>query len=272
MKLSRFIAPVACAALLFGAGTSVQAQQPAHASTLLGTSTRVELSCANVITSLAWWTRVGFLPVPQADERPDSMITVSDGQVTITLTKRSQPSPTLVFQHPDLRSLKDSLEALGSRLGVTVDGPSISEIRLASPNGVHLAVRSTSREPWRPHLADSNTMCGKLTELSIGTSGDITDELIFWERLGFAVKREGRAPYHYALLTDGTFTIGVHDQRDIPSLSLTYFAENMADRLDVLRASGVVLTQESITPEGRTGSAIATSPDGQRMMLFSGNQ
>ena len=206
MKLSRFIAPVACAALLFGAGTSVQAQQPAHASTLLGTSTRVELSCANVITSLAWWTRVGFLPVPQADERPDSMITVSDGQVTITLTKRSQPSPTLVFQHPDLRSLKDSLEALGSRLGVTVDGPSISEIRLASPNGVHLAVRSTSREPWRPHLADSNTMCGKLTELSIGTSGDITDELIFWERLGFAVKREGRAPYHYALLTDGTFT------------------------------------------------------------------
>ncbi len=270
MNLHRSITIAAVAFL--GASWIALAQPSAPSPTLLGSSSRIELACQDVITSLAWWTRMGFLPVPQANERPDSMITVSDGQVVLTLTKRSQPSPTLVFQHPDLRALKDTLEALGSRLGVTVDGPSISELRLASPNGVHMAVRSTTREPWRPHLADSNQLCGKLTELSIGTSGDMTDELIFWERLGFTVKREGRAPYHFALLTDGTFTIGVHDQRDIPSLSLTYFAQNMADRLDILRASGVVLTQESITAEGRTGSSIATSPDGQRVMLFSGNQ
>lgn len=263
----------AVVALMLACSTAqAQSEPPTPGKSLLGASSRLELSCANVITSLTWWTRLGFLPVPAGHERPDSIMTLSDGQALVTLTKRSQPSPTLVFVHPDLRWVQDTLTALGTRVEASVTGPALQEIRLISPNGIHLAVRSPSHEPWRPVTGDSNQMCGKLTELSIGTSGDATDEILFWERLGFTVKREGRTPYHFTLLTDGSVTVGIHEQRDIPSLSMTYFAENMADRLDVLRASGFTLSSESITAEGRTGSAILTSPDGQRLMLFRGNQ
>jgi len=268
MNLTRIIVVLALGATLFGHAV---AQTPATVgNSILGAPTRLVLSSKDVLSSLTWWSRLGFLPTG-APGRIDSAITLTDGQVMITLTKESLPSPIVMFSSPNIKQVKDTLDALGVSTTHDVKGPTYSEVRLVSPNGVHLAVRQRSDEPLMPVSGDSNRLCGKLTEFSIGT-GFLKRERTFWEMMEFTVKREGREPYPFALVTEGIITIGLHENRDIPTLSLTYFAENMAQRLENIRAAGIELSSEELTPEGSAGSAVLTSPEGQRVMLFNGRQ
>ena len=268
MRGIRFIA-VAIAALLLTTG--LQAQEPPKVgNSILGAPTRLVLSCKDVVSSLTWWSRLGFLPAG-APGRPDSAITLSDGQLMITLTKESLPSPIIMFSSPNIKQVKDTLDALGINTTFDVKGPTYGEVRLVSPNGVHLAVRPQADEPFLPVSGDSNRLCGKHTELSIGT-GYLKREQEFWSTLEYSVKREGTEPYPYALMTDGIATIGMHENRDIPTLSMTYFASDMAARLKNIQAAGIEMSDEQLTEQAKSGSAVLTSPDGQRVMLFQGDQ
>lgn len=268
MNLQRIIFCLIVATVCVG---TISAQTPTTVgNSILGAPTRLVLSSKDVLSSLTWWSRLGFLPTG-APTRIDSAVTLTDGQVVITLTKESLPSPIVMYSAPNIKKVKDTLDALGVSTTHDVKGPTYSEIRLVSPNGVHLAVRPRTDEPLMPVSGDSNRLCGKLTELSIGT-GFLKRERTFWEMIDLTVKREGREPYPFALMTDGILTIGLHENRDIPTLSLTYFAENMAQRLENIRAAGIELSSEELTPEGSAGSAVLTSPEGQRVMLFSGRQ
>lgn len=260
---------IAITALILVAGASAQ-DPPKIGNSILGAPTRLVLSCKDVVSSLTWWSRLGFLPAG-APGRPDSAITLTDGQMMITLTREILPTPVVVYSCPNIKQLKDSLDALGIKTTYDVKGPTFSEVRLVSPNGVHLAVRPQTSEPFLPVSGDSNRLCGKLTELSIGT-GFLKRERTFWEMLDFTVKREGREPYPYALMTDGIYTVGLHENRDIPTLSMTYFASNMADRLKNIRAAGIEMSDAELTESAKQGSAVITSPDGQRVMLFLGEQ
>lgn len=268
MRGIRFIAVVIAALMLT---TGLRAQDPPKVgNSVLGAPTRLVLSCKDVISSLTWWTRLGFLPAG-APGRPDSAITLTDGQMVITLTKESLPTPIVMFSSPNIKQLKDSLDALGISTTYDVQGPTYSEVRLVSPNGIHIAVRPQAAEPFLPVSGDSNRLCGKLTELSIGT-GFLKRERTFWETLEYTVKRDGREPYPYALMTDGIITIGLHENRDIPTLSMTYFASNMAERLKNIQAAGIEMSDAELTENAKQGSAVLTSPDGQRVMLFQGEQ
>lgn len=238
---------------------------------LLGVQTRLVLSCKNVIESLTWWSRIGFRPAGVASMRPDSVITLTDGQVTITLIKDPLPSPIMMFASSNIKTLKDSLDQLQIATTVDVKGPTLGEVRLVSPNGIHIAVRPATDEPIIPVPGDSNIICGKLTELSVGTSY-IKREVTFWEKLEFTTKRSGKEPYPYHLMTDGSTVIGMHENRDIPSLSLTYFAKDMRERIERIRKSGITFSEEIPGADGAVANVIMLSPEGTRVQLFEGEQ
>lgn len=252
------------------AQTQDAAPLPKQAS-LLGAQTRLVLSCKNVIESLTWWSRIGFRPAGVTSSRPDSVITLTDGQVTITLIKDPLPSPIMMFASANIKALKDSLDQLEIATTVDVKGPTLGEIRLVSPNGVHIAVRPGIDEPMIPMPGDSNMICGKLTELSVGTSY-IKREVTFWEKLNFTTKRSGKEPYPFHLLTDGSTVVGLHENRDIPTLSLTYFAKDMRERIDRLRKSGITFSEEIPAADGAVANVIMLSPEGTRVQLFEGEQ
>jgi hypothetical protein len=265
------VAMTLCIVLNVPTASAQASNGPSIGNSLLGTPTRLVLSCKDVITSLTWWSRLGFLPAPIPVGRPDSAITLTDGQLVITLTKESLPSPIIMYSCPRMKALKDTLDKLKINTTYDVEGPTYSEIRLVSPNGIHIAVRSAEGEPIIPVTGDSNRLCGKNTELSIGT-GYLKREQKFWEDLGYKVKRAGSAPYNFALITDGVHTLGLHENRDIQILTITYFAENMGDRIKSIQAAGITLDDESLTPEGRMDSGMLTSPEGSRVFLFKGSQ
>ena len=166
--MNRFTRLLPLALALFMAVPAMS--QPETGKSLLGTPTRLVLSCKNVVTSLTWWTRLGFLPVAENPGSADSAITLTDGQLNITLTKEVLPSPIVMFRSESIKDLKDTLDALEVPTTHDVEGPTYREIRLLSPNGIHVAVRSASAESYVPVSGDSNRLCGKNTELSIGRS------------------------------------------------------------------------------------------------------
>jgi predicted lactoylglutathione lyase len=269
MKMRCFL--VLSVSLIVSIAAHAQHTQHVAKGSLLGTPTRLVMSCKDIIKSMSWWTKLGFNPVPGIAMHPDSALSLTDGQVIITLVKESLPSPILMFSSSRIKDLRDTLAANNINTTFDLKGPSLGEIRLLSPNGVYIAVRPVTDEPVKPVSGDSNIICGRVTEFSIGTS-TLKPEREYWEHLGFTIKRTATIPYPYALMTDGSIVVGLHENRDIPTLTITYFAEDMVDRIDRLRKSGVEITEELADPSGKLANGRVISPDGQIVFLFNGSQ
>ena len=240
-------------------------------SNILGRYTRVVMSSSDVIRSMMWWARLGFTPAVANGERPDSAMTMTDGQLFITLVKTSQPSPALMFRAPNMLKLSDTLKELAVPIVSDVKGPTLGEIRLKSPNAVYVAIRPEQDEPLLTPTGVLNPICGRITELSIGT-GYLKIEVAFWEMLGFVVARGSKDPYSYAVMRDNHVQIGLHEERDIETLALTYFSMDMPERIDRLKKSGMAISEEILSPDGHLGNIILTSPDGQLVYMFEGDQ
>lgn len=238
---------------------------------LLGRYTRLVMSSTDVIRSMAWWARMGFNPVPGKVERLDSSLTLTDGQIFITLVKTLQPSPVMMFRAPNMLRLKDTLTALGIPVIGDVKGPTFGEVRLKSPNAVYFAVRSEADEPLLTPSGVLNPICGRVTELSIGAIY-LKTEVGFWDMLGFIKARGSNVPYPYSVMMDGHTQVGLHENRDIPTLAITYFSMDMPERIDRLKKSGIEITEEIPSPDGHLGNIILTSPDGQLVFMFEGDQ
>ena len=238
---------------------------------MLGNPTRLVLSCKDVIQSMAWWAKLGFTPTPGNTGRPDSAISLADGQIVITLVKDPLPTPILMFATPNIRMLKDSLDSLGIGVTYDVQGPTLGELRLLSPSGVHLAVRPSATERRTPTTGDSNIVCGKLTEISVSvTDFPLKKEVQYWTLLDFSERKVGTQPYPFSVITDGYINIGLHELRDIPSIGMTYFAPDMKDRIARLQKNGMTFIDEYKDSEGVLEHVYLASPDGQLVMLFNG--
>lgn len=257
-------------ALLMVAGLA-SASRAADGGSLLGTPVRLQLATKDHYAAMAWYARMGFVPVKTENPRPDSVLHLTDGQVVLSVVKANLPSPVVVFRCDNLKGLKDTLDALKIPCTYDLVGPSFSELRLASPNGVYIAVRSSAKEPAWTLTGQPNVVCGRMTEWSIGAAM-LGTERDWWTRLGFRIGRGGSSPYNYVIMTDGVANIGIHEQRDIPSLAITYFAPDMAERLDRLRKSGIVATEEIPGADGSVANGIFRSDDGQLLYLFQGEQ
>lgn len=248
----------------------VQAQSPLS-SVDLYTASRVELTSRDLLESLTWWARLGFSPIRRPGDRVDSALTLSDGQIVITLVKRSQPSPTLIFRTENIDAMKRDLEVLGFRRDIETEDTTIREIRLRSPNNVFVSIRDKNIETEIRPTAELNPVCGKLTELS--TAAEVLDvEQSWWSKLGFTVARGDAKPYPFVNMTSGFTEIGIHEARNIPSLTLTYFMPDMLQRIARLTNQGLEPSEVLPGLDSQVRNAVYVSPDGQVVYLFEGKR
>lgn len=237
----------------------------------LGSAVRLELASRDLLESLTWWARFGFSPIRRPGDRVDSALTMTDGQIVITLVKKSQPSPALIFRTEDLEKVKQDLDALGFRSDVDTQDKVIREIRLRSPNNVFVTIRNKRAEPEIRATTEKNPICGKLTELSTGATV-LGDEKDWWTKLGFSVLRGDKSPYPFVNMTSGFTEVGIHEGRAISSLAMTYFMPDMALRISRLKTQGLEPNDTAPGPDAILRNAIFVSPDGQLLYLFEGDR
>ncbi|MBU3678163.1 MAG: VOC family protein [Candidatus Kapabacteria bacterium] len=245
-------------------------QSPASKVDLFS-AVRIELTSRDLLESLTWWARLGFSPIRRPGDRVDSALTLTDGQVVITLVRKSQPSPALIFSVEDLEATKRALDGLGFRSDAATQDSTLREIRLRSPNSVFATIRPKKVETEIRPTTEMNPVCGKLTELS--TAAEVlSTERDWWSKLGFKVVRGDSIPYKYVNMTSGFTEIGIHQGRDVPSLTLTYFMPDMVQRINRLSNQGLEPAEVVPGIDNQVRNAVYVSPDGQVVYLFEGKR
>jgi hypothetical protein len=251
----------------FSDSTLVERPPAERAASIIGQHTRLVMSSKDLLQSMAWWTRMGFTPRKLAGERADSAITLSDGQVTITLVSASQPSPIIAYRCANLSRLKEQLDSLLIGVNVDLQGPTYRELRFRSPGGVHVAARLAAIEPDIAPTKEPNPLCGELKEYSTSVAS-VTQEKQWWADLGFAPTKQATKPYPFVNMADKACEIGIHQDRDIANMALTYFMPDMEVRIERLKNAGMKPIEEIPTSDKRIANAIFQSPDGQLVFLF----
>ena len=257
----------AIAAFVLMSGTGAPSATAQTGGSMIGTPSHIQLTVKDLISSLAWYAKLGFNPVKGPINKPDSIVYLSDGQIVLALVTGNAPSPILVMRAPNLRALRDSLDQLEIPSGFKLRGPTYSELQVASPAGLLMSIRLASDEDSISFTRAVNPTCGPLGELSIATPS-LPSERTFWEQLGWKQVDGNETPYPFAVMSDGTMKIGIHQGLDLPGVVITYFSHDAADRVARLKSMGFNVEPDIVADAQANENAALKSPDGQLLLVF----
>jgi len=260
-------AAIAIATFVLTSGTGAPSAMAQMEGSMIGTPSHIQLTVKDLISSLAWYAKLGFNPVKGPINKPDSIVYLSDGQVVLALVTGNAPSPILVMRAPNLRALRDSLDQLEIPSGFKLRGPTYSELQVASPSGLLLSIRLATDEDSIVYQRGINPTCGPFGEISITTSS-LPGERTFWEQLGWEQIDGNETPYPFAVMSDGRMKIGIHQGLDLPGVVITYFSHDAADRVARLKSMGFNVEPDIVAEAQANENAALKSPDGQLLLVF----
>lgn len=93
---------------------------------------------------------------------------------------------------------------------------------------------------------------------------DLEASLTFWEKLGFKAISKNTSPYPWAIISDGLAVVGLHQTENFRQPAITFFASDMKERIDHLKAEGLTDYVEFMGP----GNAVLSTPEKQKINLF----
>jgi catechol 2,3-dioxygenase-like lactoylglutathione lyase family enzyme len=227
--------------------------------------------------NLAFYELLGFVKVAQGID-PHPWARLSDGQNLILLNEDGDQYRGLLYFMLDLARKEPQLKRSGVRDFETNERGEVFftfnekfRVKLANQNPVDL---------YKPK-GDPLTPNGVLGEITVPIS-DMKAAFEYWQNLGFR-KIGGNyrhktgdsdgswGDYLWAIVSDGTVNLGLHDSKEINEVSLTYFDPNQAENLANLKESGVEFLFEIPNEEGVVINAGIKAPDGQLIYLFQGD-
>jgi hypothetical protein len=77
-------------------------------------------------------------------------------------------------------------------------------------------------------------------------------------------------PYPFSILSDGLTVIGVHQAEYFSEPHITYFGEDMPDRIAAFKRNGIDMTPVSPEIKGRIVNARFAAPGGQKFFMLIG--
>ncbi len=242
----------------------------ASGSVSLGSSARIAISCNDIRSSLPFYKQIGFSLVATDSDITPSFARLSDGAVVLTLISEPFTTPALAYFTADLPQTCVALQRQG--IDVQIDTNEQGEIReahLTGPDGITVWLHRQQGKALQP-AATPNPVCGTFGEFAIGVDS-LDLSIAYWERIGFSVQHRSDLLYPFAIMTDGVMIIGLHNNREIKAPAITYFAKDMADRIERLKQDGLQFVME-FPPgsDGRIANAVVQAPDGQLFYLFEG--
>jgi catechol 2,3-dioxygenase-like lactoylglutathione lyase family enzyme len=203
----------------------------------LGHSWELTIHTGDIERSLAFYDSLGFRRLP--DGR------TTDGVITLALA----PGPTPY-----------------SRLTYLADE---SGEKLRDPGGLEIAVVKAPRADAVDRTPVSR--CGRFGEISI-LSPDLAKSEEFWTGLGFTVRMRPKMENTFLSLSDGVVNIGLYRREVCPhafqSPVVTYFEDDMAQRVRALKGDGFRFLEELPGRDGAVAHGVAQAPEGQMLFLF----
>ena len=249
------------------------------AQSKLGDVACVYITTTNLDSSAAVYEKLGFpkigentFPVPWAQS--------SDGSLLIMMRKDKDPYMGLTYYSNDIDKTVAQLEKDGIEfLQKPKAGDPVKRYFIKSPDGFMImlvpniggfkqpaGITMLTMKPADFQVADKypNKQCGVFGEFSHPVT-DLLTSIAFWKKLGFELKSQMKAPYPYAILSDGLMIIGLHQAKHFDYPAITYFGLNTATRIRQLQEKGL----EHFSEMQGKNNVVLTTWEKQHFFIFS---
>ena len=235
----------------------------------LGRFLEISIGTPVIGESLDFYESLGFVQAAVGETWSHPYAVVTDGHLFIGLHGRDIPSPSLTFVLPELQLGVSRLKERGVEFEEERFGEEVfNQARLRDPGGLSIVLLE-ARTFSPPQLdAPIESACGYFSELGI-PARSATYAPAFWESLGFVALDEETQPFPRTPLVSDGLDLALYRTRALRQPVLTFEGNDMSQRLTLLRARGVQVSDEmpDTLDESRNGVLIA--PEGTRLLLLS---
>lgn len=229
--------------------------------------------------SAEFYKKLGFTELFRGDF-PFPLVELTDGQIQIMLRQTPEKYFALTWYPKDIDAVANGLIAEG----IEPYEKSITEsdylkfYRFKTPDGFIVSMVmfiESFTQPAGPTMLAmaqedyfnpekyTNQTAGMLGEIAYPVS-DLDVSIAFWEKLGFKVLSKYESPYPWAILSDGLNAVGLHQSTEFDYPAITYFAADMPEKIEKLKAAGLTDYKEK-----GAGNIVVNTPEGQHVNLFS---
>ncbi len=220
---------------------------------MLGDFLDISLSTRDILASLEFYQKLGFVEAPVREAWPHPYTVVTDGRLYIGLHARETLPPALSFALPELRNHLPKLEQMGIEFSYcNIELHRFNEMAFLDPDGGLVALlEARTYSPVHVSQVEA-TLCGYFLEYRLPVR-DPAATLAFWERLGLIATpaEDGQA----AQVSWGgiNITLETHGPRAKPAL--VFACANIQETEALLEMRGLPLQNDAqglrvTTPEG----------------------
>lgn len=239
----------------------------------LGYAFEIAITTQHLDRSVEFYERLGYQKLSDPSlAASDTLLT--DGLIRLRLRQGSTWKANLIYY---AESVKEQAEQLG-KLGVKIEEKSeagdvqMPAVSFTDPNGLEVTLVQLEKSRLVLPPGEPASKAGKFGELSIETE-DLERSLDFWMKLGFEpTQYMPDPPDTWGSVADGLLMLGFYKKGHLPHIistpTITYFEEDMPERIRKLKTEGMAFVQEMPGADGETGHAIAQAPEGQLIFLF----
>lgn len=223
----------------------------------LGDYVEIRARVADREAARTFYQALGYVPVSESDD------VLTDGAIRLRLATTDTPDVHLAYYGCDLEAVRAA--GVDLRDNVIVDPYGTRALLLAEASDVPMPEGSPTMRP-------PNLRLGKMGEYSLSV-GSFEQTAAFWTGLGFEALHTTTTPYPWGIFTDGLIVLGIHEHVAVSDSNInphtvppaiTYFAEDMPDRIRRLRREGI-----DILPAFEIGESDAPIDNGR--MVGPGN-
>ncbi len=234
----------------------------------LGKAVHIVRGVKNYDETLPFYKNLGYRVV-QEGKSPfnDNRFTLlTDETMNIVLSEDNMTYTGLIYFDPDIKPTVEKLEKQGFSFfwKHENDGETHQAMFEVMPEvfGINL-VKSSYDQKLKPPRKISEKL-GRFGEFAIPVESydKLRPTLL---KLGFTPTLEEKEPYPWGIFGDGLVYLGVHQTKDFDSITLTYFAKDMNQRIEGFKEKG--FEPKELSP----GNISLTAPDGQRFYFFTGD-
>lgn len=232
---------------------------------MLGKFLEISIHAPDVKASYDFYESLGFRSVEVGEVWSHHYAVMSDGRLFVGLHAYPFESPALTFVRPELGRHSSAFKALGIDLEFEkLSEDEFNELGFLDPSGQMITLLEARTFSPPDFHDDSFSLCGDFMEFSRGTAA-IQSSVDFWEQLGLLPGWRAESPHPWVRLVRDDINLGFHLTSNIKP-GLSFFADDMDNRIEYLRAAGYKVADQGPFPDAAT----LTAPEGTPLYLFKG--
>jgi len=235
---------------------------------MIGRFLEISIETPDITASVEFYQGLGLVQATVGDVWSHRYGVVTDGHLTLGLHEYSFPSPALTYVHPDLEKSLGELRRRAGELAFAKTGDDeFNEAGFTDPDG-HMVAVLEARTFSPPEISQAeSTILGHFSEYSLPVS-NLDASVSFWEDMGFVMIERQDAPMAWASLTSDFLNLGLYVAPLLRAPALTFREEDMAQRIEYVRAQHYSLAPGTPISPDRAAGATLLAPEGTQIFLL----